>query len=358
MPSIHQIIIGASRRDAITNMALSLQDALLEIGDSQIYAYFGPDHTVEGEIFNLTQLPDGTSEDVLVYHSSFGIPKVTELLLHRPEKLVVVYHNITPSELYEEIDPVFAEGLKWGREELQLLKKRVERVFAVSNYNANDLSKYGYEQITVIPAGLVPKRLNEFPTNKNFLGIVRRQFPGGYLLVVSQVLQHKRVELAIQTVHLLRSVWRLDIGLVVAGPLRKPSYHRDLVKLCRHLPEAKVSFTDEIDESQLATLYRDCLLYLGTSEHEGLAIPPLEAMAAGTPVLVRDSGAMAETVKDAACLLPNDCSVGEIAGAAARIISDRNFRIELISRGFQRIKEFENQDTSSLFVKEIEQLLL
>lgn len=358
MPSVHQLIIGSSRRDAITNMALTLRDALADKYDAEVYSYFAPDHTINGEVLHFPDMPMGTPEDILVYHSSFGLEAVTKELLQRPERIVIVYHNITPSKYYEDSDPVFAEQLAWGRKELELIRDKVSLAFAVSEYNAADLANYGYSNISVIPVGLDPQRLNDTPTSTYFLGELAQHFPNGFVLFVSQVLQHKRAELAIEMVQLLRSVWRLDVGLVIAGPNRKPLYRRDLEKLRQRLPESHVLFTDEITEQQLATLYRSCLVYVGTSEHEGLAIPPLEAMANGAPIVVRAAGAVAETVKDAGIIVPLESGVGELAGAVARVIQDNSLRLELVKNGYERVSDFESVDTTSHFIERIEKLFV
>lgn len=358
MPSVHQLIIGSSSRDAITNMALNLRDALADKYEAGVYSYFAPDHTTNGQVHHISEMPIGTADDVLVYHSSFGIKDLTIQLLQRPERLVIVYHNITPAKYYEDSDSIFAEQLAWGRTELEVIRSKVVKSFADSQYNAKDLESYGYSDITVIPAGVNPRRLDDTPTSTMFLGELGQHFPNGFVLFVSQVLQHKRAELAIEMIHLLRSVWRIDVGLVVAGPIRKPLYRRDLEALRQRLPESHVLFTDEISEQQLATLYRACSVYVSTSEHEGLAIPPLEAMANGAPVVVRAAGAVEETVKNAGIIVPLEAGVGELTASVARVLEDDSLRHQLILSGYDRVQEFESVDTVSHFVNCIEELFV
>jgi glycosyltransferase involved in cell wall biosynthesis len=357
MRSVNQLIIGSSRRDAITNMALELHQALESKFDASVYSYFPPGQSLNGEVLCFSDIPIGSSEDILVYHSSFGLEDVTKQLLARPERIVLVYHNITPAEFYADCDPVFAEQLAWGRRELELIRHKVILAFADSQFNADDLSNYGYSDVNVIPVGLNPRRLDGVATSQNFLGELAQKFPSGYVLFVSQLLQHKRAELAIEMVHLLRSVWRLDVGLVIAGPIRMPNYLRELEILRKRLPESHVLFTGETTEEQLATLYRACSVYVGTSEHEGLSIPPLEAMANGAPVVVRAAGAVSETVKAAAIVIPLESGIGEFASAVARVITDTSLRNDLVSKGYARVSEIESVDSSSNFVSLIEKLL-
>lgn len=357
MRSVHQLIVGASRHDAITSMALSLRDRLRDTYRSEVYSYHDPEKSVAGDVLPIRQMPWGSDEDALVYHSSFGVPQLTSLLQSRSEKLAMIYHNITPSRFYLRSNPEFAMALEWGRHELSLLRPLMQLTFADSRFNARDLAAYGYTGVIEIPAGVNAFRLKFAPMDVALQGELQRFSPEGFVLAVSQVIPHKRMEMAIEVIHLLRSVHRLDIGLVIAGPQRDRGYMRDLKTLQSRLPEAKVMFIDEASESQLATLYRTCSAYLGTSDHEGLAIPPLEAMAADAPVVIRGVGAVPETVGDAALVVPPDAGVCEIAEMMGAIFRDKQLRATMVARGRAHVRAFHAQDSSSVFLQEINRLM-
>src|SRR5690606_23825018 len=121
---IHQVLVGAGVGDAITTMAMALRTGLRSRGESEIYAQHLPPALVH-EIAPLREFDDGRRGDVIVYHASFGDPDVTRFLLSRREPIVLVYHNITPSEFFVRHQPHFASGLEWGRHELRLLRDRV-----------------------------------------------------------------------------------------------------------------------------------------------------------------------------------------------------------------------------------------
>ena len=356
--SVHQVLIGASTRDAITNMAISLQSALrTKVENASIYAYLGGDYTITDEVVHMDSMPVGTPDDIVIYHSSFGQPGLTPKLLERPEKLVLVYHNITPWEYYEHVDAEFAAGLKWGREELSLIRDKVVASFADSQFNADDLAAYGYGDTVVIPAGLRPRRINDKATDVRLLGELKGHFPDGYILFVSQVLPHKRVELALEVVHLLRAVHGLNIGLVIAGPARRPVYFNDVKRMRAKLPEAHVLFAGEVTDEQLATLYRCCSVYISTSDHEGLAVPPLEAMASGAPVVARGCGAVPDTVGGAGIVVPADAGVCDLTEAVAEVLRNRALAAHLRTKGHARVKEIESQDPTAEFMKAMEPLL-
>jgi len=356
MPAVHQIIVGASRRDAITNMALAMRDALRTSYKSEVYSFHQPDESVKDEVIPIQKLAGGNANDVLVYHSSFGIPRLTSMLQTRSEKLALVYHNITPSSYYLGNDPEFAASLQWGRHELSLLQPLVSAAFADSKFNAEDLAQYGYTDIVQLAAGVNPFRLKYEPTDSRLIGELHSHFPDGYILAVSQVIPHKRMELAIEAVHLLRTVHRLDVGLVIAGPERNVRYARDLAKLRSRLPEAHVLMMGETTESQLATLYRACAVYFGTSDHEGLAIPPLEAMAAGVPVVIRGTGAVPETVGDAALVAKPEATVCELTEMLHAVLTNSRLRATLVMRGREHVRNFYAQDTTQAFLDKINEL--
>lgn len=353
MKSVHQIVIGAAKHDAITNMAFEIQKALRNDFHSEIFAYHAPSRDLASQIRMLRDLPRGTRDDKIIYHLSFGIPEVTELILERDEEIILHYHNVTPSKQYQLLMPEFAEALDYGRLELELLTNKAEKVLADSMFNADELRNLGYQKIIVLPAGLNPRRLDTEPIDPSFLMKIERDFPNGFILFVSQVLPHKRVDHALAMVHLLRSVHRLDVGLVVAGPIRQPAYMNALNQFRELLNDCHVLFTDAVTDSQLATLYRACTCYVGTSEHEGLSIPPLEAMSNLAPVVVRGAGAVPETVGEGGIVLGGDVGVLEFTETVAAVVNSPELQSTLRRRGLERVQVIENDFGNTALSKTI-----
>lgn len=337
--AIHQVVIGASEGDAITSMALSIRDSLREFTESEIFARWVFSDSLKDDIKLLDEMPPSALCDRLVYHSSYGLPLVTSLLLERSEDIAVIFHNFTPWQTYLRWNPDFAVGLDWGRRELELIKDKVTSVIADSTFNARDLEELGYSNIEVVPLGINLDRLLNQPTNSALLRNLAESYPNGYVLAVSQILHHKRIEQLMETVHLLNFVHETGLGLIIAGVSRQPAYLEALEKHGKSLPHCNVRFLGSVSDRELATLYRGADVFLSMSDHEGFGIPPVEAMAFGVPVVVKGAGALPETVGEGGLVLPPDASPALAAEALAEVLSNEILRRELIGRGLQQVKK-------------------
>jgi glycosyltransferase involved in cell wall biosynthesis len=332
-------------------MALEIQIALAQRFESTIYCHHPVDASFPEFVQQLTDIGIGSPDDVLIYHLSFGIPEMTEILLGRPEKLVIAYHNVTPAEYYTELLPEFAEALAYGKSEASLLKKRASLAIADSEFNAEELESFGYQDVHVVAGGANPQRLLDVGVDVNFMSDLEQHFPKGFILFVSQVLPHKRVDHALEILHLLRTVHRLNIGLVIAGPIRQPAYEFAVQTLREKLQDSHLLMANAVTDEQLATLYRACLCYIGTSEHEGLSVPPLEAMANGAPVVVLGAGAVPETVKTGGIVLPVDTGIIEFAEVVAEVITNSDLRSQLRRAGVARLNEGFAENSAQKFVE-------
>ena len=82
---------------------------------------------------------------------------------------------------------------------------------------------------------------------------------------------------------------------------------------------------------------RSATAFVTASEHEGVCVPLLEAMAFDRPVIARDFGAIAETMDGAGVLLPADGDALLMAEALAEVATSPALTEELVARGRRRI---------------------
>lgn len=345
-PMIHQVLIGVSEGDAITQMALSVRDALKPFATSEVFAIWRHGDTMKAECKDLEDYPESTDVDLTVYHSSIGRREMTDFLQARTEKIAISYHNITPSHVYAEHNPEFAADLELGRRDLEELRDRIVLAIADSAFNAADLGRFGYEDIHVVPAGFVPSRLSAENYDIEVWNEMAQRFPNGYVVAVGQILPHKRIEQLIETLHLMNSTYWGNIGLVICGVARQDLYRLAVTKFRTRCAMVDVHLTGQVTDNQLASYMRGARAYLGMSDHEGLSIPPVEAMSMGIPVVVKGAAAVPETMGNGALVLPGDTGPILAAEAIHEVLTNDVLRWSLIHRGFRRAKEFEARNFS------------
>jgi len=129
-----------------------------------------------------------------------------------------------------------------------------------------------------------------------------------------------------------------DVRLVLAGPDGWGAEALDrAVQRARH--GGRVVRLGWVDDDARAALLRGATVVAYPSVYEGFGLVPLEAMAAGVPVVGTRAGAIPEVVGDAAELV----EVGDIdglAGALARVLTDGARREELVAAGHRRRGRF------------------
>ena len=92
-------------------------------------------------------------------------------------------------------------------------------------------------------------------------------------------------------------------------------------------------------DQELALLYNGAALLVYPSFYEGFGLPPLEAMACGTPVITSNTSCLPEVAGDAA-LLVDPAGTEEIAGAISEVLTNSELREDLRARGLERAAGF------------------
>ncbi|MBX2998543.1 MAG: glycosyltransferase family 4 protein [Caldilineaceae bacterium] len=102
-----------------------------------------------------------------------------------------------------------------------------------------------------------------------------------------------------------------------------------------------------VSQQELIFLYNLAEAFLFPSFREGFGLPPLEAMACGTPVIVSDRSSLPEVVGDAALIVdPNEPC--QIADACMRVLADTALKSELSAKGLRRVQKFSWAETARL----------
>jgi len=100
----------------------------------------------------------------------------------------------------------------------------------------------------------------------------------------------------------------------------------------------RVRFTGRVSDAQLRRLYSDAVAFAFPSRYEGFGLPPLEAMALGTPVVVARAASLPEVVGEAALFFEPGDSEG-LAAQLGRLLVDSESRARLVAAGRCRAAE-------------------
>lgn len=163
--------------------------------------------------------------------------------------------------------------------------------------------------------------------------------PESYIFFISTIEPRKNVNgLLTAFRHLIDKYNIGETGLVLAGS--KGWLYEETMELVQKLQlENKTFFLDRVTDEDLHQLYVGARMHIHPAKYEGFGLPPLEAMACGTPTIVSNVSSLPEVVSDAALLVdPNDTE--EIAVAMHRLLTDQELYTELRDKGLKRANCF------------------
>jgi glycosyltransferase involved in cell wall biosynthesis len=177
-----------------------------------------------------------------------------------------------------------------------------------------------------------------------------------YVLYVGNKRPHKNVDRLIEAFALLQRDAGIDCDLVIAGPDQPGHVETDttpLRALARGLNlDGRVRFVGEVPDDELPALYRGAQAFAFLSNYEGFGLPPLEAMACGTPVIALNTSSLPEVVGSGGLLL--DCADPPlVASVLRRILTDRSLRDRLARRALRQASKFSWRTTAQAVVEEI-----
>lgn len=358
---IDQVVVSAAPGDAVTNSALAYRELLRRVGPSEIFArHVHPD--LDGDVLDLETFhqrrPHSTRSraDVILFHGSIGSPEVFAFINGRPERIVLIYHNVSPAPAFMPYDPAFAALLESGRRDLRALAGRVVLALTPSAFNAQELEEMGYRDVRISPLVVDSARLRRLDPAAEVLQELD-ELDGPLLLSIGQLLPHKEPERVVAAFHVLSTYLRPDAHLVIVGASRSLPYRHRLDTFIGGLALPRLRLVGSVTDEELAAYLTRADVFTTASSHEGFCVPLLEAMAFGVPVVARACGAVPETMGDAGVLLPADAGPLLFAEAVHRVLDDEALRATLAQRATVRLDHFRADDTAAGFLRHLAEVV-
>ncbi len=164
-----------------------------------------------------------------------------------------------------------------------------------------------------------------------------------YLLYLGGFDQRKNIRVIVDAFAQLRDLYAVGYRLVLAGAILGadsaffPSPRR--LAHAAGLPDDAVCYTGAVAEEDKPALYTGAALFMFPSLYEGFGLPPLEAMACGTPVLASNASSLPEIVGGAGALLdPEDPRAW--AETIRAVVTEPGRRAEMRERGLAQAAKF------------------
>lgn len=222
------------------------------------------------------------------------------------------------------------------------LAKRASAILAVSEHTKRDLVELydvPEERIHVTHEGCSEAFFKK--ADEQQLREVRKKYhlPEHFILHVGTLEPRKNHQALITSFELLKKNPRYrDLSLVLAGP--RGWKNADILAAVRKSPErVSIKLLGFVDPEDRPALYQSALLFAFPSFYEGFGLPPLEAMASGTPVVASFASSLGEIVGNAGLLI-DPYRPADIADALESALESPSLRATLAHRGREQAKKF------------------
>ena len=242
---------------------------------------------------------------------------------------------------------------------------RADRVIAVSEATRRDV-----EHMLGIPSDRIrqvysapdPKYLDHHPPatarsagpdvwemeKKRLLERYQIDYP--FILYSGRIRPHKNIPRLVEAFAVVRGelehhpVYK-DLRLIIIGDeiSKHPEVRRTVIQTRM---EQCVRFLGFVPFDTLKVFYTTASAFIFPSLYEGFGLPPLEAMASGTPVVVSNASSLSEAVAEAAMII-NPENVFDIARGIREVLLDEALRAQLIRSGFEQVKHFSWRRTAT-----------
>jgi len=302
--------------------------------------------------FRTCRLPFGERASHIIWHR-LGLPLPVDLftgpldLFHSPDYLlppvrkgarVITIHDLTFLVVPQYAEPNLARYLAGA---LPKSAERATLIMADSETTRQDIISHlrlPPEKVEVVYAG-IDESFSPV-TDEAVLGRVKTRlgFDGPFILNVGTLEPRKNLDGLIKAFYLLRKEQSLPHRLLLGGG--RGWLYEGIFRLVQELGlRDEVSFLGYVAEEDLPALLSLASVFVYPSFYEGFGLPPLEAMACGTPVVASSAPCLPEVLGDAALLVdPNDHVV--LAQAILRSIEDSELRRSLLAKGSAQAAQY------------------
>ena len=353
-PAVHQVLATLGYGDAIGHEVLGIQRVLHASGyESDIFVETA-DPRLESLTRDYRELVDVSCPDnLLLHHFSIG-SKASRTAYALPDRMALIYHNITPPEYFAAVHRTLARQCFRGRREIHAYVDRCDMALGDSEFNRQDLESLGFDHTAVLP--VVPD-LSHLDDPADWF--VARQFDDEWtnVLFVGRVIANKKIEDVIRCFHAYHTTFNPRSRLIIAGVFNLfERYFAALTHLVNELGLQHVHFAGHVSDAELIAYYEVADLFLCCSEHEGFCVPLVEAFYKQVPVLAYAATAVPATM-DGAGVLFDTKDPAYVAALMDGILSDPDLQDGMVVEQLAAVERLQAKDFDQTLLGFVSQIL-
>ena len=354
MRGVHQVLATLGDGDAIGNQVRGIQRVLQRAGyASEIFV-----ETVEPRLAPLTcdyhSLVEFSDPDnLLIHHFSLG-SKASRTAYALPDRMALIYHNITPPEYFTNYYPALARQCFLGRRELRMFARRCVLALGDSAYNQRELDAAGFTRTAVLPVIAGFSHLDVPPS-----AAVTAQFDDEWtnILFVGRLVPNKKIEDVIRIFHAYQTRFRPRSRLLLVGSQAgMDRYASALTSLLDTLGQPNVMLVGPVSNAELTAYYDVADLFLCASEHEGFCVPLIEAFHKKVPVLAYAAAAVPATMDGAGVLFDNRDPM-HVAALMDAVLSDADLQETIVVGQLEAVGRLQTKHVDARLLGFVEQAL-
>ena len=354
MIRIHQVLATLGYGDAIGHEVLGIQRVLRERGfESEIFVETA-DYRLEPLTRDYRDLIDASHPDnLLIHHFSLG-SKASRTAFALPDRMALIYHNITPPEYFIGVHRTLARQCFRGRRELRAYADRCDLALGDSEFNRQDLQGLGFPRTAVLPVVPDFSHLDRQPN-----GMMAVQFDDDWtnIVFVGRVIPNKKIDDLICFFHAYHEIFNRRSRLLIIGA--HTGYERYLASLHQlgaRLGADHVHFLGHVSDEELLAYYELADLFLCASEHEGFCVPLVEAFYKGVPVVAYAATAVPDTM-DGAGVLYEDKDPRHVAALIDTIISSPDLQDAIVDGQYDAVRRLQSEDFDGTLMGFVDRIL-
>jgi glycosyltransferase involved in cell wall biosynthesis len=351
---IHQVLATLGYGDAIGHEVLGIQRVLRAAGYQSDIFVETADHRLESLTRDYRELVDASHPDnLLLHHFSLG-SKASRTAYALPDRMALIYHNITPPEYFVGVHRTLARQCFRGRRELRAYADRCDLALGDSEFNRQDLESLGFPRTAVLPVVPDFSHLDRDPAWQ-----AARDFDDEWtnVLFVGRVIANKKIEDLIRFFHVYHSHYNPRARLLIVGAQSGfERYLASLHQLVATLGADDVHFIGHVSDEALVAFYEIADLFLCASEHEGFCVPLVEAFYKEVPVLAYAATAVPATMDGAGVLYAEKDPV-HVATLMDAIVSDPTLQDRIVDAQTAAVTRLRSKDFAGTLQGFIDEML-